>query len=71
MSNEVLKINKILQNLEIEDLYNFYDEEKMINQSIYRATGFSWQFITQHIETIVAAFKRSAELNEGLIINIG
>lgn len=71
LSDEVLKINKTLQNIEIDDLYNSYDEEKMICQNIYRATGFSWIFIKQHIETIMAAFKRSAELNEGLIINIG
>jgi hypothetical protein len=71
LSDEILKINKTLQNIEIDDLYNSYDEEKMIEPNIYRATGFSWTFIKQHIETIMAAFKRSAELNEGLIINIG
>ncbi|MFC7773033.1 DUF1877 family protein [Flavobacterium sp. GCM10027622] len=71
LSDKVKNINQILLKIQIDDLYKEYDEEKMISQNVYKASGFHWTFIKQHIETISAAFKKAAEQNDGLIINIG
>jgi hypothetical protein len=70
LSEKVKILNLILQQTQISDLYKFYDEEKMNNQSIYKASGFHWSFLEKQIEIVKSAFQKSANSNSGLIINI-
>ncbi len=70
-SEKVKILNLLLQQTQISDLYKFYDEEKMNNQSIYKASDFHWSFIEKQIEIVKLAFQKSANSNSGLIINIG
>lgn len=71
LSEKVKTIYQLLQEMQTKDLYQFYDDEKMENQSIYKALGFQWSFIEKQIEIVKSAFQKSADTNCGLIISMG
>ncbi len=70
-SEEVKSINSLLQETPIENLRQFYNEEKMEIQSIYKASDFDWIFLEKEIEILKLAFQEASKKNSGLIINIG
>ena len=69
LSKKVKAINNILREIETKDLFEFYNEEKMENQMIYKASGFHQDFLEDQIEIVKLAFEKAANSNSGLIIN--
>ncbi|MEW7278515.1 DUF1877 family protein [Aquimarina sp. 2201CG1-2-11] len=70
-SNDVKLINKILESIQIEDLKNVYDKEKLIKNHVYGAKyEVHWEYINNyHLKLYKSGFKRASELNDGIAIN--
>ena len=71
LSKKVKTISHILQEIQTKDLFKFYDEKKMENQMIYKASGFHRDFLEEQIKIVKLAFEKAANSNSGLIISIG
>ena len=71
LSKKVKVINHLLQEIQTKDLFKFYDEEKMENQKVYKASEFHQDFLEDQIEIVKLAFEKATNSNSGLIISIG
>jgi hypothetical protein len=71
LSKKVKVISYLLQEIQTKDLFKFYDEVKMENQMIYKASGFHQDFLEEQIEIVKLAFEKAVSSNSGLIVNIG
>lgn len=71
LSKKVKVISHLLQEMRTKDLFMFYNEEKMENQMVYKASGFHRDFLEAQIEIVKLAFRKAAISNSGLIVNIG
>ena len=70
LSKKVKVINHLVQEIQTNDLFKFYDEVKMENEMVYYASSFHRNYIEKHIEILKLAFEKAANSNSGLIINI-
>lgn len=71
LSEKVKIISHVLQKIKTKQLFKFYDEVKMENQMIYKASEFHEDFLEEQFEILKLAFKKAANSNSGLIVNIG
>ena len=68
---EVVIINNAIRNVQLDSLKIFYNNEKMIENDIYRGGWFtleSWEYIKQHIVTMQEAFAKAAEHKDCIVI---
>ncbi|WP_299339468.1 DUF1877 family protein [uncultured Psychroserpens sp.] len=72
-SNDVKLINKELESIEIEDLKNIYNQEKLIENHVYHANyEVHWEYINNyHLKLYKSGFKKASELNSGIAITYG
>ncbi|MBP1222847.1 DUF1877 family protein [Flavobacterium sp. 1355] len=68
----VAEMNKILNQISLQQIEEAYDESKMQDPYIYNA-GYitkekSWDYILHDVETIFTAFKKAAENGKGIIV---
>lgn len=72
-SNKVKKINEILKTINEESLKKAFSIDEMLQNNIYKADFFdetNWNYLIQHIDIIKNAFEKSAENNDGIVINL-
>ncbi|RZJ71300.1 MAG: DUF1877 family protein [Flavobacterium sp.] len=68
-SAKVRKINESLQQIELNKLFDLYNEEKMIGEGVYKAGELTDQeFITSHAHTIKKAFMQAAKHLDGIVV---
>lgn len=71
-SQDVKSINNEMRNITIDQVLEVYDDEKMIEDGIYRAGWFTksdnLDYILDHVKTIQEAFQKSSENNDGILI---
>ncbi|WP_405368092.1 DUF1877 family protein [Nonlabens sp. Asnod2-A12] len=70
-SNDVKLISKELESIDIEDLKNVYNKEKLIANHVYHAKyEVHWEYINNwHLKLYKSGFKKASELNSGIAIN--
>lgn len=72
---DVAKMNKILDQISLQQIEDAYDISKMKDPYVYNAGHFTkennWNYILNHAKTILKAFKKAAENGKGIIICIG
>ena len=70
-SNDVKLIHEELALIEIEDLKNIYNQEKLIENHVYHAKyEVRWDYINNyHLKLYKSGFKKASELNSGIAIN--
>jgi len=70
-SDDVKLVNKELESIEIENLKNVYNHEKLIANHVYRGKyEINWDYINNwHLKLYKSGFKKASELDSGIAIN--
>nr|WP_315242000.1 DUF1877 family protein [uncultured Flavobacterium sp.] len=68
----VAEMNQILNLISPQQIENAYDESKMQDPYVYNAGYFTkennWDYILNHVETILKAYSKAAEKGKGIIV---
>ena len=68
----VAKMNEILNQVSLQQIEDAYDISKMKDSYVYNAGRFtkenSWDYILNHVKTILRAFKKAVENDKAIII---
>jgi hypothetical protein len=68
----VAKMNTILHQISLQQIEEAYDESKMRDPYVYNAGHFTkhnnWDYILDHVKTILKAFEKATENKKGIII---
>ena len=70
-SEDVKLVNEALELIEIENLKKVYNQEKLIENYVYRGNyEINWDYINNwHLKVYKSGFKRASEMDSGIAIH--
>ena len=74
-ATNVAKMDKIINQISLQQVEGAYDESQMQNPYVYNAGYFTkekdWDYILNHVKTFLKAFNKAAENGKGIIVRKG